>query len=144
VVQYYKCPYSLTSAKTGENVEEAFHQLGKMILKPEEAVATLQPDFTKALEREIKIGSKLGTNLSAVEAEDLIMAKYCDLLGDQDLAMAIIREQFNKAGVDFKNPSAEGLSEAINYLIDAASEKVDASRLKKEKSIYMDLIERIG
>lgn len=144
VIQYYNCPYHLTSAKTGENVEEAFHQLGKMMLKPDEAVATPEPDFSQALEREIKIGTKLGTKLSAVEAEDLIMARYCDLLGDQDLAMAIIREQFNKAGADFKNPTAEGLVKVINYLIDAASEKVDAARLKKEKSTYMDMVERIS
>jgi small GTP-binding protein len=143
VVSYYNCPYYITSAKTGVGVNEAFYQLGELILTPGSGITQPQQDMSKAFEREMKIEAELDRKLTAVEAEDLIMARYCDLLGDQDYAMAVIRKQYKKAGVDFRDPSIEGLEKVVNYLIEAASGKFDVSILKKEKNTYMGFIKRI-
>jgi hypothetical protein len=72
------------------------------------------------------------------------MTRYCDLLEDLDYAMAIIREQFKRADVDFKYPTPEGLAKVVGYLIDAASDQIEPIRLKNEESAYSNLIRRIS
>ena len=78
-----------------------------------------------------------------MDVEDIIMTRYCELLVDQDFAMAIIREQFKKANVDFRNPTPEGLMKVVEYIINAASDQVEATRLAKEKEAYSNLIRMI-
>ena len=82
--------------------------------------------------------------LTALEAEDKILAMYCRLLKDTDLAMAIIRVQFKRVGMDFKNPTVKGLIKLVEFLIDAASDQVEAGQLEKEKRAYRNLVGRIG
>jgi hypothetical protein len=82
-------------------------------------------------------------SLSIYEVEDIIMARYCDLLEDPDFAMAIIRNQFKRANFNFMYPTLEGLSQAIDYLIDAASASIESSRLEDERKAYTNLIKMI-
>jgi hypothetical protein len=81
---------------------------------------------------------------TALEAEDIIMARFCDLLEDTDIAMAMMREQFKRANVNFMNPTIEGLARVIDYLINAASSHVEPDRLKKEEKAFLNLIKRIA
>ena len=74
----------------------------------------------------------------------MIIARYCDLLEDTDFAMAIIRKQFERAGVNFEFPTINGLAKVTEYLIDAASDRVETTRLEREKRAYGDLIRRIA
>ena len=144
IVEDYGFPFYLTSAKTGKNVNEAFYTLGKMMFKPW-TNAKIGPKLEKSriLEKEVCIEIDPDKPLTALEVEDIMMARYCDLLEDPDYAMAIIREQFKKAEVDFKYPTAEGLTKILDYLIDAASDQVEASRLKNEERTLANLIRRI-
>ena len=57
--------------------------------------------------------------------------------------MAIIRKQFKKAGIDFKDPTPEELVKVVDYLIKAASTEVEEIRLAAAERAYMDLIRRI-
>ena len=102
---------------------------GKYVLKSEEEV--------KEPETEIE------RKLTAIDVEDIIMAKYCDLMEDPEYAMAIIREQFKRAEVDFREPSTDGLLKVVEFIINAASDQVEASRLQREKKAYSDLIRLI-
>jgi small GTP-binding protein len=139
----YGFPYCLTSAKTGENVNEAFNELGDMMIRPWEAVKSRPKlELSNVLERNVEI--EPAKNLTALEAEDEIVARYCKLINEPDLAMDMIREIVNKVEIDFKNPTPEDLSRVVNYLIHAASERVDAKILENEKRDYMDLIDRIN
>ena len=145
LVEVYGFPFYLTSAKTGKNVNEAFYTLGKMMLKPWKGMKIQPPiEKVKELEKEVSIELDPDRKLTALEVEDIIMARYCDLLEDPDYAMAIIREQFKKAEVDFRYPTAEGLAKVVDYLINAASDQVEASRLKNEGRAYANLIRRIS
>lgn len=145
LVKEYGFPYYLTSAKTGENVGEAFRVMGKMMIKARTAVRK-EPhlEMAKSVEMGIETETDLHKQFTALEVEDMIMARYCNLLDDPDLAMAIIRVQFKRIGVDFKNPTVEGLAGIVDYLIDAASDHVEASRLEKERKTYANLIRRIN
>jgi small GTP-binding protein len=145
VVEVYGFPFYLTSAKTGKNVNEAFHTLGKMMLKSWKGTKIQPPiEKVKEFEKEVSIELDPDRKLTALEVEDIIMARYCDLLEDPDYAMAIIREQFKKAEVDFRYPTAEGLAKVVDFLINAASDQVEASRLKNEGRAYANLIRRIS
>ena len=71
------------------------------------------------------------------------MARYCDLLEDPDFAMAIIRNQFKKANFNFMYPTLEGLSRAVDLLIEAASTSIEGKRLEQEMRAYSDLLKNI-
>jgi small GTP-binding protein len=145
LVKDYGSPYYLTSAKTGKNVNEAFYSLGQMMLKSwAERNIGPQVELSKVFEKEKCIEIDPNKKLTVQEAEDIIMTRYCDLLEDLDFAMAIIRKQFKRADVDFKYPTPEGLAKVVGYLIDAASDQVEPSRLKNEESTYSNLIRRIS
>lgn len=143
LVKEYGFPFYFTSAKTGENVNEAFHTLGKMMLKPWKGI-DFSAQFSKALKFEKKKEEIPMGKLSVREAEDLITASFCDLLDDPEYAMAIIRKQFENAKVDFNKPTAEGLKKVAGMLIEAASDQVEAAKLAKEKKEYRILLRRIG
>jgi small GTP-binding protein len=136
-VKSHGFPFYFTSAKTGENVNVAFHTLGKMMLNNRRK---LKPRTAKAQDTE----SYNDRVLTALDVEDIIMTRYCDLLGDPDFAMAIIRAQFKRADLNFKDPTIEKLEIAVDYLLNAASDHVEASRLAKEGKMYTDLIRMIG
>jgi small GTP-binding protein len=134
-------PFYLTSAKTGKNVNPAFYTLGKMMVKSK----IRQPRKTKmAKSPSHDLHFEPGKKLTALDVEDIIMTRYCELLEDQDFAMAIIRAQFKRAGINFKNPTVEGLERVVDYLIKAASDHVEATRLIKEGKTYTNLIRMIG
>jgi len=145
LVKDYGFPYYITSAKTGKNVNEAFHTLGKMMLKPwkEEKIGP-QLEISQVYEDKLGIETDPERKLTALEVEDMIMARYCELLEDPDYAMAIIREQIKKSDVNFKYPTPEGLEKIVDHLINAASDHVEKDRLNKEKREYLNLIRKIG
>jgi small GTP-binding protein len=141
----YSFPYFLTSAKTGENVDEAFYTLGKMILKDWKYEGE-QPQSRKPEPTTEFIEGQAGEErrLTAIDVEDIIMARYCELLEDPEFAMAIIREQFKRANVDFRNPTPQGLKSVADYIINAASDIVESNRLEKERRAYSNLIRMIN
>jgi len=143
LVKEYGFPYYFTSAKTGENVDEAFHALGRMMLKPYRGI-DFSAQFTKALKFEKETEDVSLAQLSVKEAEDMITARFCELLDDPEYAMAIVRKQFTTAGVDFNKPTLEGLKTVVDMLITAASDQVEAKKLEREKKEYRNLLRRIN
>jgi small GTP-binding protein len=138
----YGLPYFLTSAKTGENLDDAFTTLGEMMIKPWAGVK-IRPRLDMSKIMSLKVEKDTTGNLTALEVEDMIMASYCELLKDTDLAMGLFRDQVKKADFNFMQPSVQDLARIVDFLIDAASDRVDPSRLQKERKEYTNLIERI-
>ncbi|UCE73031.1 MAG: GTP-binding protein [Methanomassiliicoccales archaeon] len=145
IVTDYGFPCYLTSAKTGENVSKSFNKLGRMIVKSWKPFTKVLPKLEKSVSPEQGIEPELALDrkLSIFEVEDIIMARYCDLLEDTDFAMAIIRNQFKRAEFNFMYPNVVGLRKAVGYLIDAASTSIEAPRLEKERKVYTNLIKMI-
>lgn len=141
VIGDFNFPFFYTSAKTGKNVNPAFYTLGKFMVKSKN-IDHGKLKTKRSVSYEVNI--PFGKILTPLDVEDIIMTRYCDLLEDQDFAMAIIRAQFKRAQLDFKNPTVEGLEQAVDYLIKAASDHVEASRLSKEGKTYTQLIRMIG
>jgi len=109
------------------------------MIKPWEGLKTMAlPEMPETMELEPEL--EPGRKLSIFEVEDIIMARYCDLLEDSDFAMAIMKEQFKRAGLNYMTPTVQDLKRAIDYLLDAASNRIAAPRLAKERKAYTNLI----
>ncbi len=106
--------YLFTSAKTGNNVEQAFSMLAKLMLK----------DTQK--EKEIT---------SLVQVADAIIVDFCSLLGGFESGMPIVEQQFKKAGVEFMNPTKGQILKALENLVNVALEihgqEIGNQQLKK-------------
>ncbi|UCE73030.1 MAG: GTP-binding protein [Methanomassiliicoccales archaeon] len=145
IIKDYGFPYLFTSAKTGENVNEAFQILGTLMIEPWKGKNILsQLEKSQTLQEDIEPELEPGRALSVFEVEDIIMARYCDLLEDPKYAMAIINEQYIMAARNFKDPTVERLNWIMNNLIKAAQSRVDPARLDREFKAYTSLIERIA
>jgi small GTP-binding protein len=111
----------LGSAKTGENVEAAFLTLAKAIVThPDAGVATSEEARDEA------------ANEFVVLADRIVM-DFCDLMGGQEAAMPIVRQQLTRAGVDVKAPTREGLRLAVEYLAEAESDFRNAGDVEATK-----------
>jgi len=87
--------YFFTSAKNGDNVEQAFNTLAKLMVKD-----SIQ-------EKEIS---------TLVQVADAIIVDFCSHTGGFETGMPMVEQQFKKAGVDFMNPTKEQLMTALQNL----------------------------
>lgn len=109
----YNVHCAFTSAKTGENVEKAFHILGKLVTGAIET-SPVPSDMYVSPERRVDING-----ISLLEIEDNLIMRFCEILGNTDFGMSIVRKQFSDTGVDFKNPTYQGLKKVVDRLVDA-------------------------
>jgi len=107
----YSSPSIMTSAKTGEKVEDSFKTLGEMVVENAgiaiERLALVTPP-QEPVDRLIRVADK-------------IMTDFCYQLGSVDAGMPVVKRQFERAGVDVRAPTSSTLQKAIDFL--AAVEK---------------------
>jgi len=106
----------LSSAKTGENVEEAFTTLGQILL-----------------ERYVPV--KLGSRYSLMDKDEIhnikdaldhIMADFADQFGKMEYATPFLQHQLTISNVDLQNPTEESVRLFINNLAKAEGLYKDA------------------
>lgn len=127
-LSHIKTCYS-TSAKTGENVENTFESLGHLLLSeaiPKDPIKDLFEDLIA--ERVYRQTDKK----TLIGAADALIMDFCNELGDDELAMSLLRRELVRAGVDLRRPSKESLLKAIEYLAEAESE------LKEERIVLVN------
>jgi small GTP-binding protein len=90
----YDAPFFLTSAKTGENVKNAFATIGKTVL---------EFDGTQA-PRPLKAGILQVEKSDIAELIDKIINDFCQSYGRQEDAMPVLRKQFALAKLDLNHP----------------------------------------
>jgi small GTP-binding protein len=121
----------VSSAKTGENVETIFSKLGEIVLDRNSGESDIPS--AEAAVKEIT---------SLIDVTDIIIKEFCDTLGDQDIAMATIRQQFSSAGVDVKNPKSESLLKAVEKLAEVEKAYKDDFAVKSTLAKRKRLIEQ--
>lgn len=104
-------PYFLCSAKTGENVERAFHSVGEMLIG-------------KASEQNDGI---VNEELTISRALDFIISDFCDQFGDLAKGMETVEMILSKVKVDVNSPTKEAIFEAIEML-----SQIEKDRLGRE------------
>ncbi len=111
----------LSSAKTGQNVETGFLELAKAMLGQSGAKVSTRKAFGQEAAEFIIV-------------TDQIIMDFCDLMGGQEAAMPIVRQQLTRAGVDVKAPTKEGLRLAVEYLAEAESSFRNAADVEASKA----------
>jgi small GTP-binding protein len=127
------CDFYLTSAKTGENVERGF--------------GTLAKDLIMARQLEMSHPSELlgeVVNADAVGVADMIMVDFCNDFGGIEAGTPVLREQFTRAGLDVKNPTADSLLRAIDLLADVESSYKPAPEVDRAKARRVGWVSDLG
>jgi len=112
LTQRYEVFGLLSSAKTGEHVEEAFRKLaGDIVLNlgktpPKVAIPTLPQEPVDWL----------------VTIADRLMTDFCAEMGSVDAGMPVVKRQFELASVDVRSPSKESLVKVIEQLAEVESD----------------------
>jgi hypothetical protein len=78
-----------------------------------------------------------------LKIEDEIITNFCDLNGGMELAMPIIRKQYEKLKIDFKNPSKEDLMKIANVLLELTTKIRGEEVAKEEKRIFKDILGKL-
>src|SRR3990172_4115483 len=99
-------PGFLCSAKTGEQVEEAFLALSTLLLA--------QGDIPDTMTVGEEASGAPGNTVASVA--DMVIMDFCKNFGGMETGMPVIRQQFARAGIDVNHPTREGLRKAI-YLL---------------------------
>ena len=102
--QKHNHPVFLTSAKTGDNVEELFAALGELMVHGVSA----SPARAKA-----------EGPMTLAEVVDFIIEDFCAQYGDLEKAMLIVQHQVEEAGVDIRKPHKEAVLQALEGLAKA-------------------------
>ncbi|MFH0815546.1 MAG: Rab family GTPase [Methanobacteriota archaeon] len=118
----HSAPFYMSSARTGERVEDLFKKLGELVLADRMDVSVEGGDI-----KEIK---------TIVDATDFVIMDFCKSYADQETAMAIVRTQFAKAELDVKAPTRQGLLKAIDLLAEAEK------GFKDEPAIFQNRMRR--
>ena len=98
----------LSSAKTGEGVEPLFAKMA----------AISSADSCKGPNAEKRGGAPRAVR-TLTDAADEVMLDFTSSFGDQEIAMAMVRRQFAKAGLDISHPSKPALMESVRLLAEA-------------------------
>ena len=125
------CPYFVSSAKTGENVEKLFDALGEIVVK---TLTSAEQPVPAEEAKEV---------LTLTDAVDRLMVEFVDAYGDQETAMAIVRTQFKKASLDVSRPTKESLLNAITLLAEAEKDFKPEAEVSKNLSKRKAMIERL-
>jgi small GTP-binding protein len=102
----YTAPFFFTSAKNGENVKQAFYELGSMMLEKKSTALPL------GLKSEI-VNEEKGLMAGLI---DRIIDDFCKEFGSMETAMPLLRRQFELAELDLNNPTKMHLKLAIERL----------------------------
>ena len=79
-----------------------------------------------------------------LKIEDEIIVKFCELNGGMEFAMPIIRKQYEKHNVDFKDPSKEDLVKIVNTLIEVTLSLKGEVVAKEERRYFMELLNKVN
>ena len=127
----YEAPHFLTSAKTGLNVNMAFYRLAYEVAKK-----------GKFVDKQLSYPIPEEGRLTLTEVADWIMYDFCSEKGEKNFAltMPIVREQYERAGLDPRNPTKEAIMKAIKYLAEIealylSQEAVERNALKRLKML---------
>ncbi len=107
ILEVQNCSIFPTSAKTGDNVEQAFQTIAESIASDEQIV--VKPNF------ELGAVPENFENPSALL--DYITIRFCEAMDDQEMAMYIVRKQLTDAGIDFQQFDEEGAKRLIERLV---------------------------
>jgi len=134
LTQRYEAVGFLSSARTGEHVEEAFMRLAEDLVAgvgktaPKVALPTVPQEPVDIM----------------VAVADRIMTDFCAQMGSVDAGMPVVKRQFEIAHVDVSSPSKESLMRVIELLADVEKDfkpREEVEENKKRRAAWLAEIE---
>ena len=99
-----------TSAKTGENVEYAFKVLADAIAA--DSLAGKTPNGASKISNDLPPVFE-----TALELFDYMAIGFCNILGDEEMGMHMVRKQVKDAGYDFRTMAKKEVREIIERFV---------------------------
>ena len=131
----------LTSAKTGEKVEESFQSMAHLLFYFDRAE---DPFYVRIQDVIIKGLGDIGPRKSTIEVFDQIMFEFSEAYGNMQTAGKIIREEAARASLDHNNPKKDRVRAFVDYLIEAlVEEQMDPEMVKELKERWLKAIDSI-
>ena len=133
-------PVFQTSARSGDHVINAFESLGYMMLSEAEPSDPVKELFESLVATGVRRTSDQTTLIGAL---DEIILDFSEGFDDSRLGMAILRQEFPRAGLDISKPTKSGIVKAIEYLAEAEQEFQDQETVQRNKDKRMKLIANV-
>jgi hypothetical protein len=131
----------MTSALTGEKVEDAFMSMAHLLFYFDRAE---DPFYTRIQDVIIKGLANTGPRETTIEVLDQIIFEFSEAFGNMQTAGRIIREEVARAGIDHNNPKKEGVRALVDYLADALlEEQMDEASLRELRNRWIAAVEGI-
>ncbi len=121
-------PFLLTSAKTGENVEEAFRKLAEMtfVFYP-----VMVSDTSERIPETLK------------DALDIIMDDFSASYGNYEDGMAVLTANMKLVGIDIEHPEPPQLVALVDKLYTIEKDYLGVERARKKRLVRLGLIKRV-
>jgi len=144
VVQRYDVldPYYVTSAKTGQGVEEGFRTLGVMMVMDHEIYDPISRQMEEVVADSIYETDERKTAKSVL---DMIVADFPFVVQSSEKSRVVLQSCFEKSGMSKDNPTPKGIREIIDCLLNSAREKgAPEETLAEYKEKWLDKLGRFG
>ncbi len=79
-----------------------------------------------------------------IEVEDEIIVTFCKYNGGMEFAMPIIRNQIEKLGFDFKNPTKDNMKDLVDALVDVTEKIIDVDIAKEERKVFKKILKKLN
>lgn len=131
----------LTSAKTGEKVEDAFKSMAYMMFFIDRAK---DPFFERIQDVVIKGLADVGERTTVIAVLDQIIFEFSEVYGNVEKAGSILRQEVARAGMDHNNPEKEKTLALVAYLTDALiDEEMEEENVKQLNERWVAAIDNI-
>jgi small GTP-binding protein len=135
-------PYVLTSAKTGEGVEQGFRTLAIMMIMEHDTFEPMTRQMEEMIAESIYTESERKTARSVL---DMIVADFPFVVRSSDISRTILQDCFSRMKMSKDNPDPEGIREAIECLLRLALDKGATDTIVEEyRQKWLDVLGKFG
>jgi len=118
----FEAPFVFTSAKTGDNVEQAFYALSEAMLMK-------------------SLSTKQKMDVDQVQNE--IIKSFCSVHGGTEAAMPMVNHQFSKVGLTLDSPTKESLIKVVPKLVEVTQQLKGQEIANLEQRKYNQLMKQL-
>jgi len=144
IIDRYKVlqPYVVTSAKTGQGVEEGFSTLGIMMVMDHEGYDPMTRQMDEIVADSIYETDERKTSRSVL---DMVIADFPFVVLSSGISRDILQECFGQSNVSKDKPTPQGIRELIDSLLAKALEEgAEEDIVEQHRKKWLDRLERFG